>query len=45
MEMPSGPRMKQMRTPGRIVVGSRVKVTPFGLDLGRDGVDVLHRET
>nr|GAJ35988.1 hypothetical protein BDOA9_0152000 [Bradyrhizobium sp. DOA9] len=31
IEMPSGPRMKQMRTPGRMVVGSRVKATPLAL--------------
>src|SRR5437899_1464336 len=27
-EMPCGPRMKQMRTPGRMVVGSLVNSTP-----------------
>src|SRR4051794_28710817 len=30
-EMPCGPRMKQMRTPGRMVVGSLVNSTPFAL--------------
>jgi hypothetical protein len=30
-EMPCGPRMKQMRTPGRMVVGSFVNSTPFAL--------------
>jgi hypothetical protein len=31
IEMPCGPRMKQMRTPGRIVVGSLVNSTPLAL--------------
>src|SRR4051794_29465132 len=30
-EMPCGPRMKQMRTPGRMVVGSLVNSTPLAL--------------
>jgi hypothetical protein len=29
IETPSGPRIKQIRTPGRTVVGSRVNSTPF----------------
>ena len=29
--MPCGPRMKQMRTPGRMVVGSFVNSTPLAL--------------
>ncbi len=41
--MPCGPRRKQMRTPGLIVVGSLVNSTP-GLDLGGDRVDILHRQ-
>ena len=31
IEMPCGPRMKQMRTPGRMVVGSFVNSTPLAL--------------
>ena len=31
IEMPCGPRIKQMRTPGRIVVGGFVNSTPFAL--------------
>ena len=31
IEIPCGPRMKQMRTPGRMVVGSRVNSTPLAL--------------
>ena len=31
IEMPSGPRMKHTRTPGRTVVGSRVNSTPLAL--------------
>ena len=31
IEMPCGPRMKQMRTPGRMVVGSLVNSTPLAL--------------
>src|ERR1700678_482072 len=31
IEIPCGPRMKQMRTPGRVVVGSLVNSTPLAL--------------
>lgn len=31
IEMPCGPRMKQMRTPGRMVVGGLVNSTPLAL--------------
>lgn len=29
--MPCGPRRKQIRTPGRMVIGSRVNSTPLAL--------------
>ena len=44
IEMPCGPRMKQMRTPGRMVVGSLGELDALGLDLGSDRVDVLYRQ-
>ena len=43
-EMPCGPRMKQMRTPGRMVVGLLGELDALGLDLGGDRVDVLYRQ-
>ena len=42
--MPSGPRMKQTRMPGRTVVGSLGELDALGLELGRDGVDAADRQ-